>query len=74
MYPENLPVMLIARPKRRLFTTLRRQNLNGESIKETVAAILRGDGDMMRYSRFDDMKEVDCSEKQRNGTHDTIEG
>lgn len=70
VYPENLPIMLIARPKQRLFTMVRRQNFNGESISDTVLAVFSGEGEMLRYSRFDDMKETDCTSHYSNNAND----
>lgn len=57
--PDNLPVLLLAKPKRRLFKTLR-GDLTGEEVSEVVSQIFLGQEDLSPFSRFNDMLSIDC--------------
>lgn len=60
---ENLPVLLFAKPKQRLFKTLR-DDLTKEHVSEIVSEIFLGREDLSPFSRFNDMMSVDCTKTE----------
>ena len=63
---ESLPTLLVAKPRQRLFTILK-QNFDKEHISDFLSTVLLGKEDLLRYSRFNDMLPVDCSNLQPPG-------
>lgn len=60
---ENLPVLLFAKPKQRLFKTLH-DDLTKEHVSEIVSEIFLGREDLSPFSRFNDMISVDCTKTE----------
>ena len=61
IYPDNVPVLLFAKPKQRLFTTLRGE-LTADKVGEVVAQIFQGEEELSPFSRLNDMLPINCHE------------
>ena len=67
IYPDNLPVLLFAKPKQRLFTTLRGE-LTTDKVGEVVAQIFQGEEELSPFSRLNDMLPINCQETKASST------
>lgn len=61
--PDNLPALLFAKPKQRLFKTLH-GDLTKEEVSEVISEIFLGREDLSPFSRFNEMLSVDCQETE----------
>lgn len=61
IFPDNIPVLLFAKPKQRLFKTLD-GSLTKERVSEVISDILLDRENLAPFSRFNEMLSVDCQE------------
>ena len=67
IYPDNLPVLLFAKPKQRLFTILRGE-LTTDKVGEVVEQIFQGEEELSPFSRLNDMLPINCHETKAQST------
>ena len=70
--PDNLPVLLLAKPKQRLFKTLHGK-LTKEKVSDVISEIFLGREDLSPFSRFNEMLSVDCQETETSNKTDRDE-
>lgn len=58
---DNLPALLFAKPKQRLFKTMH-GDLTKERVSDVVSEIFLGRENLSPFSRFNEMLPVDCQE------------
>lgn len=61
IFPDNIPVLLFAKPKQRLFKTLG-GSLTKERVGEVISDIFLDRENLAPFSRFNEMLSVDCQE------------
>ena len=67
IYPDDLPVLLFAKPKQRLFTILRGE-LTTDKVGEVVEQIFQGEEELSPFSRLNDMLPINCHETTAQST------
>lgn len=63
IFPDNLPVLLFAKPKKRLFKTLD-GSLTKETVGEVISDIFLDRENLAPFSRFNEMLPVNCRKEQ----------
>ena len=73
IYPDNLPVLLFAKTKQRLFTTLRGE-LTTDKVGEVVTQIFQGEEELSPFSRLNNMLPINCQTTKASSTKPNKKG